>query len=122
MVRRTAALILLAIATLNAERAETQRIAPADAAQHAGETATVCGMVVSTRYSSTAKGQPTWLNLDVPYPHHVFTLLIWGKNRAAFGTPEKDLDKKRVCATGTIDMYKGKAQMILRYPTQLSKE
>jgi hypothetical protein len=31
-----------------------------------------------------------FLNLDQPYPREVFTVLIWGSDRAKFGTPEVD--------------------------------
>jgi hypothetical protein len=40
----------------------------AEAHAHIGETAMVCGEVVSTRYASSTKGHPTFLNLDKPYP------------------------------------------------------
>ena len=39
-----------------------------DAAKHIGETATVCGTVVSTNYASRTKRLPTFLNFDQPYP------------------------------------------------------
>jgi hypothetical protein len=35
-----------------------------------------------------SKGHPTFLNLDEPNPKEVFTILIWGSDRAKFGTPE----------------------------------
>jgi hypothetical protein len=52
--------------------------------------ATVCGSVVSTHYAPGTKGQPTFLNLDKPYPNQVFTVLIWGESRSKFGTPESE--------------------------------
>jgi hypothetical protein len=58
------------------------------AASHVGETATVCGIVASTNYAVRVKRQPTFLNLDQPYPQQVFTILIWGSDRPRFGTPE----------------------------------
>jgi len=48
-------------------------ISPAEAAKHIGEKATVCGVVASARYASRSKGQPTFLNLDKPYPNQIFT-------------------------------------------------
>jgi hypothetical protein len=44
------------------------------AAEHIGEQATVCGLVASTNYAVKSKGQPTYLNLDRPYPKQVFTI------------------------------------------------
>jgi hypothetical protein len=54
-----------------------QKSSANDAKDHVGEMATVCCEVVSTRYASSTKGQPTFLNLDKPYPNQVFTVLIW---------------------------------------------
>jgi hypothetical protein len=65
-----------------------QKLSASEAKDHIGETATVCGDVVSTRYAASTKGQPTFLNLDKPYPNQIFTVLIWGSNRSKFGTPE----------------------------------
>jgi hypothetical protein len=94
-------------------------LTPGEAPRHVGKTATVCGVVVSTRYAPGIKGQPTFLNFDLPYPRQVFTVLIWGSDRPKFGTPEITLMSKRACATGTIQSYKGKAEIIATDPRQL---
>jgi len=86
---------------------------------HIGETATVCGVVVSTRYAAGTKGQPTFLNLDLPYPRQIFAVVIWGSDRPKFGTPETTLMGKRACATGTIQSFRGKAEIIATDPQQL---
>lgn len=49
-----------------------------EASKHVGERATVCGLVASTHFATRSKGQPTFLNLDEPYPKAVFTVLIRG--------------------------------------------
>ena len=90
------------------------------AAAHVGEIATVCGTVASARYSVRTKGQPTFLNLDEPYPAQLFTILIWGSDRSKFGTPEASLLGKRVCATGRIEGYKGKPEIVVGDPKQLT--
>jgi hypothetical protein len=94
-------------------------LTPDQAPEHIGEPATVCGVVVSTRYATGTKGQPTFLNLDRSYPHQVFTVVIWGSDRPKFGTPEIALMGKDVCATGTIQSYRGKAEIIATDPRQL---
>ena len=53
-------------------------ISPEDAINHIGQQATVCGNVASTHFSSRSKGQPTFINLNRPYPNQIFTILIWG--------------------------------------------
>jgi hypothetical protein len=72
------------------------------AAEHVGETATVCGLVVSANYATKSQGQPTFLNFDQPYPNQIFTVMILGNDRPKFGTPERSFMGKRVCATGEI--------------------
>ena len=86
---------------------------------HMGELATVCGTVASGTHAVRTKGQPTFLNLDEPYPRQVFTILIWGSDRPKFGAPEASLMGKRVCATGRIEGYKGTPEIIVREPGQL---
>ena len=68
--------------------AEAAPLSPEDAAAHIGETARVCGVVASAKYEANAKSQPTLLDLGKAYPNAVFTAVIYGENRAKFGTPE----------------------------------
>jgi hypothetical protein len=64
------------------------KLTTSEAKQHVGETATVCGVVASARYSERARGKPTFLDIDKAYPQQIFTVVIWGDNRAKFGAPE----------------------------------
>jgi DNA/RNA endonuclease YhcR with UshA esterase domain len=82
-----------------------------EAKDHVGQEATVCGKVVSTRYLASARGTPTFLNFEKPYPDHVFTAVIWGRNRGEFGEPERKYKDKEICVTGTIERYRGKPQI-----------
>ena len=75
--------------------------------------------MVSANYAIRTKGQPTFLNLDYPYPQQVFTILIWGSDRSKFGAPEKQHLGKRVCVTGMIQSYKGKAEIVATDTSQL---
>ena len=92
------------------------------AAKHVGESATVCGVMVGGHYAATTKGRPTFLNLDRPYPNQIFTAMIWGEARSAFGTPEIALKGKRVCVTGNIQMFRDAPEIILLTPDQLRTE
>src|SRR5262249_46539415 len=114
-----AALVACAIVQVAAVARAENTLTPDQAPAHIGETATVCGVVVSTRYATGTKGQPTFLNLDRSYPHQVFTIVIWGSDRPKFGTPETTLMGKNVCAEGTIQTYRGKAEIIATNPRQL---
>ena len=90
---------------------------PDEAPKHVGETATVCGTVASGTYAAGSRGQPTFLNLDKPYPNEIFTVVIWGENRAKFGTPEKSLQGETICTTGVIQLYHRRPEVILRDPS-----
>ena len=63
--------------------------------------------------------QPTFLNLDEPYPNHVFTAVIWGRDRAAFPYAPESLADRRICVTGTIQVYRGKAEIMVSGPNQI---
>ncbi|PYU22467.1 MAG: DNA-binding protein [Acidobacteria bacterium] len=93
-----------------------------EAKNHIGEQATVCGRVASGRYAASTRGKPTFLDLDKPYPSQLFTVLIWGENRAKFGTPEETYRDKNICVTGRIQSYQGKPEIIASDPAQLSTD
>ena len=103
------AFCLLVIPSLHAQ---TKKIAATEAKDHIGDRATVCGKVVSTHYAKSSKGEPTFLNLDEPYPKEIFTILIWGSDREKFGTPENDYKGLGVCVTGKITSYRGRPEIV----------
>jgi len=92
-----------------------------DAARHVGETATVCGVVASTKFDAHLRSRPTFLDFGRPYPDQVFTAVIFGANRAKFGTPETTLQGKHVCVSGSIREYRGRPEIILSDPGQLTQ-
>jgi hypothetical protein len=101
---RLFAFILVAIIAPGLVRAQ-HHLTASEARAHVGESATVCGEVVSTRFASSTKGRPTFLNLDKPYPGQIFTIVIWGEDRAKFGAPE--------------ETYRGTPEIIASDPKQL---
>jgi DNA/RNA endonuclease YhcR with UshA esterase domain len=103
------AFCLLAIPSLHAQ---TKRVTAAEGKDHVGERATVCGKVVSTHYAKSSKGEPTFLNLDEPYPREIFTILIWGSDREKFGAPESAYKDFQVGVTGKITSYRGTPQIV----------
>jgi hypothetical protein len=115
----SAALIACAIVQVATPAAAENTLPPEQAPNHIGETATVCGVVASTRFAPKTNRQPTFLNFGLPYPRQVFTVVIWGTDRPKFGMPETTLMGKNVCATGTIQAYRGKAEIIATDPWQL---
>lgn len=113
---------LVLAALLSGPLTAQKKLSPAEVKDHIGETATVCGTVASARYAASTRGQPTFLNLDKPYPNQVFTVLIWGSNRSKFGTPESDYKGKRVCVTGKITEYRSVPEIVADDPGQIKVE
>lgn len=99
------------LAVLSAS-AQVRKLAAAEAKNHVGERATVCGKVVSSRYAGGSKGEPTFLNLDEPFPKQIFTIVIWGHDRRKFGEPEHKYSDKQICATGRITSYRGSPEIV----------
>lgn len=113
-------IVTLVLVTLLLQPAHAQKkLSATEAKDHVGETATVCGSVVSTRYAASTRGQPTFLNLDKPYPNQIFTVVIWGSDRSKFGAPENDYKGKRICVTGKITEYRNVPQIIAERPQQI---
>jgi hypothetical protein len=72
-------------------------LSPEETADHIGEIATVCGLVVSTTYLPQAPQAPTFLDLGKPYPNQIFSAIIFGSDRPKFGAPETSMRDKPVC-------------------------
>ena len=87
-------------------------ITTAEAKGRVGEKATVCGEVASVQHAARSRGNPTFINLDRPYPNQIFTVLIWGSDRPKFGDPEEAYRGKRICVTGKITDYKGGPEIV----------
>ena len=93
---------------------------PEQAKAHLGELATIRGTVASAKYASSSRGQPTFLNLDRPYPQQIFTVVIWDTDRPQFGTPETEYLGKRICVTGQIESYRGTPEIVVKEKSQLT--
>jgi|SRR5271166_1208330 len=97
-------------------------LSPVDAVGHVGQTANVCGVVASANYAVGSRANPTFLTLvdpDQVDPNRALTAVIYGNDRAKFGTPEMTLQGQRICMRGFISYFRGRPEMILSTPTQL---
>ena len=97
-------LAVLVLAAVCCQAMAADSIAPADAINHVGQHAGVCGKVVSTKYAQSSRRSPTFLNLDQPYPNQVFTAVIWGDARPRFHTAPELLQGHSICVTGTVTL------------------
>ena len=88
--------------------------------QHIGDSVTVCGKVYGGLYLENAKNSPTLLNIGANYPNQLLTVVIWGDVRKDFTVkPEEDFANKEICITGKVELFKEKAQIVIRNPTQI---
>lgn len=119
----SAATLIVALTTspLGVSSANAADLQAEDAAHHLGETATVCGVVASAKFDIGLRSQPTFLDFGRAYPDQVFTAVIFGSDRAKFGTPETALRGKQVCVTGKIQDRSGMPEIILTDPKQLKQ-
>ena len=96
---------------------DRKTISDADAAQHVGEYVSVRGIVAGIY---TSKSNTTFINFGKAYPHHTFTAVIFSSARNRFQDPQ-NWDGYVITVTGTIKLYKGKPEMVLESPSQVSE-
>ena len=94
------------------------------ASQYIGERVTVCGPVAGTKYASTSKGKPTFLNIGRAYPDPGrFTVVIWGNYRSNFSSPpEIYYADKTICVYGLVTEYEGIPQIEVKTPDQIQEQ
>jgi hypothetical protein len=87
-----------------------QTIPTAEARKHVGEQTTVCGTIAGKHTADSAKGKPTFIDIDGAYPHQAFTVVIWDDDKNKVGVfPASG----NVCVSGKIEVYKEVAQIVL---------
>src|ERR1017187_2262099 len=96
-----------------------QRLTAADAKAHVGEHATVCGRVAGVHQATRSKGEPTFINLDKPYPNQMFTIVIFGSDLPRFESLQQKYLGKRVCVTGTITIFKDVPEIVAHDPAAI---
>lgn len=88
-----------------------------NAGNYLGQEKTVEGRIVdSYRYENIS----IFLNFEKPYPNSCFTAVIWASDWENFPeNPEYYYYDKRVRITGTIEVYKGRFEIILKNKEQI---
>src|SRR5436305_13505420 len=88
----------------------------AEAGKHVGETATVTDKVDGVHQSG--KGN-IFLNMRGKYPNQAFTAFIPSGSAGQFSNPQQ-YEGRTVAVSGKIALYKGKPEIIVTSPTQIS--
>jgi hypothetical protein len=113
---------LLLPVVVNSQTPEAPPIKASEARNHLGESAEVCGTVVSTRlsrYGVAGRGRPTYLFFEKPYPDQVFTAVTWAPGASKVPAPEFDFQGKLVCVTGKIVDAAGTPEIITHQASQI---
>jgi DNA/RNA endonuclease YhcR with UshA esterase domain len=92
-------------------------ISDAEAVQHVGEHVSVRGVVAGVY---TSRSNTTFINFGKPYPNHSFTAVIFSSASSRFKDPQR-WEGKTITVTGKIKLYRGKPEMILESPSQVSE-
>ncbi|GAM73626.1 hypothetical protein JCM19241_3081 [Vibrio ishigakensis] len=90
-----------------------------EAIQYEGSSTTVCGKVVQI----TDFNKGSYLNFDKVFPQTQFTAVIWNSDLRNV-TQDQSLyttySNQEVCVTGLVGSYKGRAQIVVKNPAQMS--
>lgn len=110
-------LISLAILSfVSADPALADTLDSKAAANHIGESHKVCGFVAQVAHQRLF----TALNMGAPYPNQHFYGLIWNRDLRFMGNVDA-YQGERICISGIIEQYKGRAQIVVRHSEQISK-
>lgn len=88
------------------------------AISHVGQQHQVCGDVSQVKYHS--KG--VFINLGKRFPNQDLSIVIWKNNLNNIETAFNglsSLNKRRVCATGLIEIYRNKPQIEIKNASSL---
>jgi len=95
---------------------QCQTITAAQAREHDGETATVCGVAQNEHTAATTRGKPTFIDLDSSFPYQIFSILVWDEDRPNVG--ELPHTGSKVCVTGLINYYHGVPRIVVKNSAQ----
>lgn len=109
---------VLLIITANVFSAGAQ-IAPKFAKDYVGKIGTVCGKITGTHVTKSGK---VLINFGYPYPNELFTAVIMEEDTGLFTdyNPAEFPVDKRICVRGRIMDYKGKPEIIVKSPSQIT--
>ena len=113
-------LFLFLLFLLSISSGYAQTISADSISKYEGKTVTVCEKVIGT-YITSGDSKTIMLNFGHPYPAQTFTGVIFQSDRANFSyDPATYLKDKMVCVTGEVKMYKGRPEIIIKKPDQLT--
>ncbi|HKH60568.1 MAG TPA: energy transducer TonB [Flavitalea sp.] len=87
-----------------------------------GDSVTVAGRVMGSKFLSNSPTSPLLLNLTSADPNKQLTVLINSKDRGNFGpSPESYFLNKDIKVTGKVEMYGGEPQIVVQSKNQITE-
>lgn len=85
-----------------------------------GQHVKVCDKIADA-FRPSGESSITYLNFGGKYPDHKFTVVIFAKDLVNFPfSPVEKYKNQNVCVTGTAEEYKGKPQIVAKFPDQIT--
>jgi DNA/RNA endonuclease YhcR with UshA esterase domain len=103
--------------TFAAPPAQAQTIAPSETKAHVGQPVTVEAAITDVHVA--AKSGATFIDMGGEFPDNNFVAVIFADDAAKFPNASA-LEGKTVTITGTVQMYQGKPEIILKSASQLN--
>jgi DNA/RNA endonuclease YhcR with UshA esterase domain len=95
---------------------KVEKIAAEDAGKYIGKHVIVCSMV----YGEKELPNINFINVGARYPDNPLTIVIFPGDMGNFKDGLAVYDNKNICVTGTIKEYKGKHEIIITMPKDIS--
>ena len=107
--------VMMLLFTSNSLFAQTK--IPVDSvSNYIGKSVIVCSQVFGIK----ATEKVVLINLGAAYPASPLTIAILAKNFANFTTPPEEFYKnKKLCVTGMLELFKGKAEIVVSKPEEI---
>ncbi len=87
---------------------------------YTGQHIKVCSLVTDI-YQPKGDNKLTYINFGGRYPDHTFTVVIFAKDLPNFpSSPVEKYINQKVCITGMAADYKGKPQIVAKFPDQIT--
>lgn len=96
-----------------------QTITCGEVSSYVGQSITICTEVKGVSVDSAIKQIPTLLFLCAPFPRQVLNVVIRKDVAAKFSTSPTTWNGKQICVTGTISIYKGKPEIVVKNKDQI---
>ncbi|MBK8517623.1 MAG: hypothetical protein IPL55_15465 [Saprospiraceae bacterium] len=96
-----------------------KEIALDSVSSYIGQHVKVCDKIADA-FRPAGESSITYLNFGGKYPNHKFTVVIFAKDLVNFPfSPVEKYKNQNVCVTGMAADYKGKPQIVAKFPDQI---